>query len=108
MPPCNAPPKSSRQLELLSAEFFGAPIAQCAVNSRCVVVVDPRLERHLDNEEVGEVVLPDALLLHRAEEAFDAPVLLGRVGCDVLLFESIVGAGCAAATAVKDQAVIAA
>src|SRR5208282_2238473 len=58
--------------------------------------------------EVAKVVLPDALLLETAKEAFDNSILFGSVRRDELLAEPVVAAGGAKAPALKDQAIVAA
>lgn len=55
-----------------------------------------------------EAVLPHALLLEAAEEARDEPVLLVRVGGDVLLRQAVEVTGLPVGTALEDEAVVAA
>lgn len=56
--------------------------------------------------ETGKLLLPHALLFETAKEAFNQATLLGRIRRDRFLLESIVSAGLAEPSTLKDQAVI--
>lgn len=105
---CSAPPSSSHELDLLSTKLLGAAIPECLVRSAFVVPLDPHADRSACVGDGAELVLPDALLLHAAEESLHDPILLRGVGRDELLPQSIVATGRAEAPALEDQAVVAA
>ena len=68
-----------------------------------VVPANPLSEGGSGFGEVAKVVLPDALLLETAKEAFDNSILFGSVRRDELRAEPVVAAGSAKAAALKDQ-----
>src|SRR5579884_187397 len=70
--------------------------------------MDPARDGSASLGEASEVVLPDALLLEAAKETLDDSVLLGRVRRDELLAQPVIAAGGAEATALEDEAVVAA
>jgi hypothetical protein len=72
-----------------------------------VVPVDPACHDMASLGEVGEVVLPNALLLQTTESAFDQAVLLGRIRGEVLLLEPVVSAGGTETATLKDEAIVA-
>src|SRR5215468_12109105 len=54
-----------------------------------VVLLEPRRDHDEGRIAAGEPMMPEALLLQRPEEPLDPPVLLRRIGGDVLLVEAV-------------------
>ena len=88
------------------SERSGREVSETLVRPLIVVEGYPRSNSGFCFGEAVEVVLPDALLLEASEEAFDHAVLFGCVGCDVLLLETVLLAGCSEPSAQEDQAVV--
>src|SRR5660397_152930 len=65
---CSAPPISSHQLQLLSPILGRAQVLEALMGPFLVVLADPLPDRLTGFCEVGEHVLPDALLLETPEE----------------------------------------
>src|SRR5580658_2740610 len=76
----------------------GGAVRRCTIN--------PLSNGRAGVGEAGEVMLPDALFFKAAKEAFDEAVLFGRVGRDELLAQTVIAAGGAKTSALKDEAVI--
>ena len=81
-------------------------MAERLMGTMLVAPVDPLADRHACLDVLGEVVLPDALLFQRTEEALDHAVLLGCVGRDELLRQPVVAAGDAEAACHEDEPAI--
>ena len=56
--------------------------------------------------EAGEVMLPGALFLEAAKEAFDEALLFGSVGRDELMAQAVIAAGGAKTPALKNQSIV--
>ncbi len=97
-----------RRRLLLRSILVRAQVAQRLVGPLAVVPLQPRLHHLSRVREAGEVLLPHALLLETPKEALDQPVLLRRVGRDVLLVEPVEAAGRTEVPAQEHQPVVAA
>src|SRR5262249_19511546 len=86
--------------------FSRAEVTERLMGTLLVVPTDPPPHRAAGLGEAREAVLPDALFLQAAEEAFDHPVLLRRVRRDEFLAQALVPTRGAEATALEDQAVV--
>lgn len=71
-----------------------------------VVVFDVSGDRRACGGEVVKAMLPGAFLFEGADEPLAQPVLLGCVGCDVLLREAVVAHEGAVGPRAEDQAVV--
>ena len=65
-------------------------VAEGLVGSARVVVLDPGFELEPGVFDGGEAVAPAKLLLEGLDETFAEAVLLGCVGSDVFLLESVI------------------
>jgi hypothetical protein len=103
---CSAPRKSSHFFNFFTTELPRTFVLQSLVRTFLVVPTDPSPDRSPSLTEAREVVLPDALFLQAPEEPFDHSVLLGRVGRDELLLQSVVSAGLAKPSTLEDESVV--
>lgn len=104
---CNAPRSSSHQQSLLPVADR-AFITQSLVRSLLVVPLDPLPHLLARLFVTRKVVLPHALFFQTPEESLDQPVLLRRVGRDVLLLQPIESARLSESPTLKHQPIIAA
>ena len=81
-------------------------VVERLVGSAGVVVVDPGSEFESGVFDGGEAVAPAKLFLEGLDEALAEAVLLGSVGGDVFLLESVVLDNGAVLARTKDQTVV--
>ena len=81
-------------------------VFQRGVAALRVVVFDVSGDRRACGGEVLKAVLPGALLFEGADEPLTQPVLHGRVGSDLFLFQTVVAHKSAVGPRAEDQSVV--